>query len=177
MRGLVHRWLALGVALAGCAPPGQEVPDPIPDTVMRPMPEVRVEQVAGGEPIEPVPVPEEQLAALERGERVTLTAQDTDLRALLAALAEAAGVNLVVSPEVEGRVTVHLDDVPAREALETVIRESGHMIAAPLRAPWGPVVFYVAPMNVDELTAEEIQARFGVSEELARFLVRARVPN
>lgn len=140
------------------------------------MPEVRVEQVAGGEAIAPVPVPEEELAALERGERVTLTAADTDLRALLAALAEAAGVNLVVSPEVEGRVTIHLDDVAAREALETVIRESGNMVTQPLRAPWGPVVFYVAARNIDEMNAEEIQAHFGVSAELARFMVRARVP-
>lgn len=158
------------------------MPEPVPETTTRPMPEVRVEQVAGGEAIAPdtvrgvVVVPEEELAALEQGEAITLTAQDTDLRALLAALAEAAGVNLVVSPEVEGRVTVHLENVPARQALEAVIRESGNMIAEPLRAPWGPVVFYVAPVDFESMTAEEIQAHFGVSAELARFIVRARVP-
>ena len=135
-----------------------------------------MEQVAGGEAIAPVPVPEAELAALERGERVTLTARDADLRALLAALAQAAGVSLVVSPEVQGRITVHLEDVAAREALETVILESGHTIARPLTAPWGPVVFYVAPGNIDTMTAAEIQAHFGVSEEMARFIVRARVP-
>jgi type II secretory pathway component HofQ len=152
------------------------VVDPVPDALIRPMPEVRVEQVAGGEAIAPVPVPAAELAALERGERITLTAQDAELRALLAALAQAAGVSLVVSPEVQGRITVHLEDVAAREALETVIRESGHMIAEPLTAPWGPVVFYVRPGNIETMTAAEIQAHFGVSEALARFIVRARVP-
>lgn len=148
----------------------------------RPLPEVRVEQVAGGEPIHPdrtgaaVTAHEAELAALQRGELVTLTAANTDVRALLAALAEAAGVNLVVSPEVEGRISVHLEDVPAREALETVIRESGNMVARPFRAPWGSVVFYVEAANVDGMTPAEIQARFGVSEELARFMVRARIP-
>ena len=178
--------IALGV-LAACAPP-QDLPEPVPDTIpsaeaveaagapVRGMPEVRVEQVAGGEAIHAVPVPAEELAALERGERVTLTASDTDLRSLLAALAEAAGVNLVVSPEVEGRVTVHLEDVPAREALDTVIRQSGHMVTEPLRMPWGPVVFYVVPVNVNDADVATIQARFGVSEELARFLVRSRLP-
>ncbi|MFO7894298.1 MAG: hypothetical protein R6U63_11230 [Longimicrobiales bacterium] len=156
--------------------------EPVPDTASQGMPEVRVEQVAGGDAIAPdrvradVAVAREEPAAPGDGERVTVTAQDTDLRALLVALAEAAGVDLVVSPDVEGRVTVHLQDVPAREALETVIRESGHMVVEPLTAPWGPVVFYVSPRNIDEMTVAEIQAHFGVSEEMARFIVRARIP-
>jgi type II secretory pathway component HofQ len=174
-------YLTVALAMAACGA-REPMPEPVPDTVSPPMPEVRVEQVAGGDAIPPETVqrpetlPTEELAALQRGEPITLTAQDTDLRALLAALAEAAEVNLVVSPEVEGRVTVHLQDMPAREALETVIRESGNMITEPLRPLWGPVVFYVAPGDIDEMTAAEIQAHFGVSEALARFIVRARVP-
>lgn len=180
LRGSLATSLALValIALAGCTA-REPIPEPVPET-RQPMPEVRVEQVAGGEaiapdaPFETSPLPEAEQAALERGERVSLTAVDTDLRALLAALAEAAGVNLVVGPEVEGRVTVHLQDVRAREALRTVIRESGLMITEPLRAPWGPVVFYTRPVNIDDADASTIQERFGVSAEVADFIVRAR---
>lgn len=156
--------LALVVALAaGCAapPPRVVVGEP-------PLPPLRVEQVA-----EPGAAP---AVEAERGERVTLTATDTELRALLTLLAEGAGVSLVMGPDVRGRVTVRLEDVPARDALDEVIRATGLMIVEPLRAPWGPTVFYVVPVNVNEADAALIQARFGVSPELARFLVRARVP-
>lgn len=171
---------AVAAVLAVACAPMEPLPDPAPDTraaPRRPLPAVRVEQVAGGEAIHPSPAGlEAELAALERGERVTLTAHDADLRALLVALAEAAGVDLVVGPAVQGRVTVHLEDVAARDALDALIEESGHMIARPMRALWGPVVFYVVPADVDAMDAAGIRARFGVSAELARFMVRARAP-
>jgi type II secretory pathway component HofQ len=91
-------------------------------------------------------------------------------------LAEAAGVDLVVDPAVVGRVTVHFDDVPAREALEQVIRETGYMITRPLLAPFPPTIYYVTPVNVNEADAATIRARFDVSAELARFILRSRVP-
>lgn len=148
-----------GGLTGGCAP---AAPPPPPE----PLPTLRVEQLA--EPaVEARP---------DRGERITLTATDTDVRTVLALLAEAAGVSLIVGPEVRGRVTVRFEDVPARDALEEVIRATGLMIAEPLRVPWGPTVFYVVPVNVNEADAATIRARFGVSSELARFLVRARTP-
>jgi type II secretory pathway component GspD/PulD (secretin) len=107
---------------------------------------------------------------------VTLTAVGTEIRSLLVVLAEAAGVDLVVDPAVEGRVTVHFQDVPAREALERVIRETGHMVARPLAVPFPPTVYYVVPVNVNEADAATIRARFDVSAELARFILRSRIP-
>lgn len=163
------------------------VPEDPPETVDRPLPPVAVEQLAeratereaarppDGEPLG-VPLPEETVEVRAVGERVTLTAVGTDLRSLLAVLAEAAGVNLVVGPAVEGRVTAHLDDVPAREALDRVVAETGYMIVRPLAAPFPHTVFYVVPVNVNEANAATIQARFGVSAEVARFIVESRVP-
>lgn len=149
-----------------------------------PLPTLRVEEVVGtgltreadGPLGAPVAVADGSDAGTA-GPRVNLTATGADLRALLAALADAAGVSLVVAPDVQGRVTVHFEDVPAEEALRTLIREAGLMAAQPLSPPWGPVVFYVAPVNVNEADAATIRARFGVSEELARFIVRARDPS
>ena len=175
------RWLApvLCAGVAACTPRPAVTVVHAPE----PLPTLRIEEVVGTglapEPGGPLgrPVGDESVGAGGPGPRVNLTATGADLRALLAALADAAGVSLVVAPEVQGRVTVHFEDVPADEALRTLIREAGLMVASPLAAPWGPVVFYVAPVNVNEADAETIRARFGVSEELARFIVRARIPS
>lgn len=172
------RWGGLViVALAASACTRWESrPATIEPVLDRPLPTLRVEQMAGREePVIPPGVTLE-LDAPRQGERVTLTATDTDLRVLLAALADAAGVDLVVGPDVQGRVTVHFEDVPALEALNRLVVETGYMITAPLRPPWGPTVFYTIPVNVNEADAELIRARFGVSAELARFVVRARIP-
>lgn len=187
--------LALNACVAA-SPAVDPVPEhvdefaPVPDRAEATLPRVHVEQVAGGPPMEKgplgVPVPDEvaEPAPLRgevqeiatAGQRITLTAVGTDLRSLLTGLAEAAGVNLVVAPGVEGRVTVHFDNVPAREALEQVVRETGHVIARPLSAPFGRTAHHMVPVNVNHANVALIRARFGVSEELARFLVQARVP-
>lgn len=183
MRGLVFLLLSLTLNACTVDPPPTVVPNPAPAAAARPLPPVVVEQLAEREPArvaegEPLGVPVGVPGAEERPRsgNVTLTAVGTDVRSLLAVLAEAAGVDLVVGPAVTGRVTVHLEDVPAREALERVVRETGHMITRPLEVPFPPTVFYVMPVNMNEADAATIQVHFGVSAEMARFIVRSRVP-
>ena len=107
---------------------------------------------------------------------VTLTAANADVRALLPALAEAAHLSLVMGPQVEGRVTVNLVDVPADEALRLVLAEAGLMIEQPpFRSPWAPVVFYALPINVDTAEPELMRERYRISTEMAEWLVDARV--
>ncbi len=206
MRGVNGVVAALLFSAAGCGggpgTPASPAPagEPAAEVVVvegvpadPPLPRVQVEQVAGGPGMERgppgVPVEDEvpQRAPRVAGSgsarsassgpaTVTLTAVGTEIRSLLVVLAEAAGVDLVVDPSVGGRVTVHFQDVPAREALEQVIRETGHMIVRPLTAPFPPTVYYVAPVNVNEVDAATIRARFDVSGELARFIIRSRIP-
>ncbi len=149
------------------------------------LPRVHVEQVAVGPGMASgplgIPVEDEAPAVVEGVAEsgpptVTLTAVGTEIRSLLVVLAEAAGVDLLVDPAVVGRVTVHFQDVPAREALEQVIRGTGYMVARPLTAPFPPTVFYVVPVNVDEADAATIRARFDVSSELAWYILRSRIP-
>lgn len=172
-RGVAGAWLLAGAmtamtGLAACAAPAGRAaagPDPLPT--------VRIEQVVG----DPAMPPAEPVSAtVGPGERVTLSATGADLRALLVALADAAGVSLVVDPAVQGRVTVHFADVAAGDALRRLIEGAGLMVRRPLAAPWGPTVFYVVPVNVNEADAATIQARFGVSAEMARFIVGSRIP-
>jgi inorganic pyrophosphatase len=58
----------------------------------------------------------------ERSGTITLDIQDADVREVINAIAEASGANLVVAPEVTGRVTLHLEEVPWRAALQAVVK-------------------------------------------------------
>lgn len=119
---------------------------------------------------------EDPLARLPLGEPVTLSATSVDVPALLVALGESLGISLVVDPEVEGRITVNFQDVPAREALRVVLAQAGLFVAAgPPPVPWAPVVFYALPTDIETASVETIQARFNVSRAMAEFIVRSRV--
>lgn len=136
------------------------------------LPPLRVEQVSRPEPAVVAPVVIEQRPE----ETVSLTAMDADLRVLLPALAEAAGVSLIVPRDLRGTVSLHLEDVPAMEALERVLAAADLSLIEPLAPPWPRARFYVVPVNVNEADAATIMARFDVSAALARFIVRSRVP-
>lgn len=165
------RGLIMVALLTACVP--AQMPEPAPPAPER-MPELRVQQRAGAEAPEP-PV-HVRMELPSQGQRVTLTATDADLRSVLPLLAEAAGVSLVVGPEVQGTVSVHFEDVPAIQAILETLRQAGLMIVVPLRPPTGPTVFYTVPVNVNEAGVEQIQTHFGVSADLARFVVQARLP-
>ncbi|MEQ8269267.1 type IV pilus secretin PilQ [Algiphilus sp.] len=59
------------------------------------------------------------------GERVSLSFQDVEVRALLQIIADVAEVNLVVSDTVDGSMTLRLDNVPWDQALDIVLRQQG----------------------------------------------------
>lgn len=63
--------------------------------------------------------------AAARDELLSLNFQDVEVRAVLQVLAEHAGVNLVTSDSVQGRVTLRLEQVPWSQALELVLRSKG----------------------------------------------------
>ena len=108
---------------------------------------------------------------------ITLNASNANARTLLLEIAREAGVSLVVAPDVSARVSVNFVDVPAGEALRAIIAQAGlSILTGGIRSPWPPAVFYQLPVNIDQASAETIIARFGVSAELAKFLVETRTP-
>lgn len=119
--------------------------------------------------------PRDLLDSLPPGPPVTLSARDQDVRALLVGLAELAGISLVLDPAVEGRITVRLDRVPARDALRTVLAAAGlSLVTGPPAAPWGPVVFYTVPINIDTASPAQIRARWNVGPEALDWIIRSR---
>lgn len=58
-------------------------------------------------------------------QRLSLNFQDIEVRAVLQVLADFQGVNLLVSDDVAGRVTLRLEDVPWSRALDLVLHSKG----------------------------------------------------
>lgn len=56
---------------------------------------------------------------------VTLVVDDVPVTQVLQTLAEQERKNLVVSPDVSGMVSLHLTDVPWKQALQTVVKSAG----------------------------------------------------
>jgi len=87
---------------------GEEAGIPLSELTVAPAPSLRASRVA-----------EE---AKYRGQLVTLDFKDADVRDVLRILAEIQNFNLVLHPEVSGRVTVRLIDVPWDQALDTILK-------------------------------------------------------
>lgn len=108
--------------------------------------------------------------------RITLTATNANVRELLPVLAGAAGISLVMGSDVRGRVSVNLRDVPAMDALRAVIEEAELTVGMNgIPIPFGPVVFYELPVNINTASAVTIKERFDVSTVVAEWIVRARI--
>ena len=58
-------------------------------------------------------------------EGISLNFQDVEVRAALQTIADFTGLNLVVSDAVVGRITLRLDEVPWRQALDLILQAEG----------------------------------------------------
>lgn len=159
MRGL----LALWVVIAACAPSIKPLPRPIDE-----LPPLPVEEVS----IVTVPPPAGEPPGAQP--HVTLTASRADARVLIDALAQIAGVSVVMDSTVGGTVAVRFENLPAIEALYAVIDAAGLAVERGVEKPWPESVFYQPPVNVNTASAGVISARFGVSGKLADWIVKSR---
>lgn len=172
--------IAAASAAAACRPSAPPATQPTAVAVVvdtTPLPTIPVYEIAaGGSQATLTPLrARDPLAGVTSTKRITVTAANQDVRTLLLWLAEQANTSLVISPDVNARVTVSFRDVPVVDAMRAIMLEAGlSVLVGPMRAPWPPVVFYQLPVNVDTASAEAIAARFGVSLEMARFMVESR---
>ncbi|HTL48741.1 MAG TPA: secretin N-terminal domain-containing protein [Verrucomicrobiae bacterium] len=58
---------------------------------------------------------------------VTLDFKDADINTVLRVMSLKSGVNIVAGPEVQGTVTIRLENVPWKKALEVVLRTYGYV--------------------------------------------------
>lgn len=108
--------------------------------------------------------------------RVTITADNVDAREVIMAIARVGGLDVVVSAEIRSRVTAHLIDVPADQAIQAIADVNGLGVLRPA-APGGSTVVFLQPVvDVNRASAETVASRFGVSRELAKFVVETQPP-
>ncbi len=79
--------------------------------------------------VKPVSEEEIELARLKQpeytGDRLSLSFQDIEVRAVLQLIADFTGMNLVTSDSVEGNVTLRLKNVPWDQALDIILKTKG----------------------------------------------------
>ena len=75
--------------------------------------------------------------------RITLRVDNADLRAALKMLFDSAGVNYSLEQSVRGTVTVSLDNIPFRTALESMLRSTESVVPLTYRVEDG--VYHIGP--------------------------------
>ena len=61
-------------------------------------------------------------------QRVTYETKDTDIRAVIDLIAKLGGANIVVAPEVKGTLSLRLNNVPWRDALDVAVKTLGYVV-------------------------------------------------
>lgn len=69
-----------------------------------------------------------KLIKVEKPPQVSFDFQDADVRKVISVIAAYSGANIVVGQEVQGTVTVRLNRVPWRSALDTVVKTLGFVV-------------------------------------------------
>ena len=143
-------WL-LALLLSACAsqsqqqmpppiaePPGPrqapvEVPTPMrpPAAAPAPVPPPAPEVPAAGPPKAEAPIPQAPPAPPTPPRLVSFRFEDADLEVVLRALADLAGINIVLAQGVKAKVTMWIDRVPATEAFAVLqaILEANNLVA------------------------------------------------
>ena len=86
------------------------------------------------------------LLRIEKPPRVTFDFENADVRVVIKAVADIAGANIVVGREVEGTVTLTLNDIPWRVALDTIVKTLGYTVVQEDRG----ILRIVDPANLKE---------------------------
>lgn len=86
------------------------------------------------------------LIRIEKPPRVTFDFENADVRVVIKAVADIASANIVVGREVEGTVTLTLNDIPWRVALDTIVKTLGYTVVQEERG----ILRIVDPANLKE---------------------------
>ena len=105
---------------------------------------------------------------------ITLNAVNADVRPLLIGIAREAGIDLVVTSDVNARVSINLKDTPAIDAIAALASAANLTFGLPKEKQLPAVVYYQLPVDVNKEGPAAIAARFGVSLELAKFIIESK---
>lgn len=75
----------------------------------------------------PATAPSEEAAISDDGSKITLDFKEADINTVLRVMSLKSNINIVAGPEVQGTVTIRLENVPWEKALEVVLRTYGYV--------------------------------------------------
>jgi type IV pilus assembly protein PilQ len=117
-----------------------------------------------------------------KGDRLSLNFQDIEIRSVIAILAEFTGQNVVAGDDVNGTITLKLDDVPWDEALDFIMMTKGlekyESGSVTLIAPVGKIKDYKKQQQetaavieqLDPLVTEYIKINYAKAENFRNLL-------
>jgi len=106
--------------------------------------------------------------------KITMDVQGADIKTVLRSLAEFSGANIVPGIDVEGPVTIHLVDVPWKEALNVVLKANGY----DMREEYG--ILRVGTMNIlrdEELDQAQLEKQKEDLEPMVTRVVKLNYVN
>ena len=95
------------------------------------------------------------------GERLSLNFQSIEVRSVLQLIADFTGLNIVVSDQVQGEITLRLKDVPWDQALAIILRTQGLD-----KRQQGNVLYIDKAENIRRHEKEELQATVDVQQRV-----------
>ncbi len=94
---------------------------------------------------------------VEKPTTVNYSFSDEDIRKVITAIAQQAGANVVIAPDVQGVVTLDLKDRPWRDALDNVVKTLGYHVVEEER---GILRIVTTASLVEQLETRVVQMRY-----------------
>jgi type IV pilus assembly protein PilQ len=94
---------------------------------------------------------------VEKPPRVYFAFENADIQKVVDTIAKISGANIVMSPEVQGPITLRLKNIPWRDALDAAVKTLGYVVVEEDRG----ILRVVPPSNMKaDLISREFQLRF-----------------
>ena len=90
-------------------------------------------------------------AGLVSNRTITIDVQEADIQSVLRSFSEFSNTNIVAGPEVEGKVTAHLANVPWRQAMDIILKAHGFGYREEYEM--------IRVSTIDKLTKEELEVQ------------------
>ena len=94
---------------------------------------------------------------VERPPRVYFAFENADIQKVIDTIAKISGANIVVSPDVQGTITLRLKDIPWRDALESAVKTLGFVVVEEER---GILRVIPAASMKEDLVTRHFQLRY-----------------
>ncbi|HLU40064.1 MAG TPA: secretin N-terminal domain-containing protein, partial [Planctomycetota bacterium] len=94
---------------------------------------------------------------IEKPDRVYFAFENADIQKVVDTIAKISGANIVMSPEVQGLISLRLKNIPWRDALDAAVKTLGYVVVEESRG----ILRIVPPSNMKaDLVSREFQLRY-----------------